>query len=75
MEIHTLMEETRWNLLRKSKSYTSLRTKLKITCYSREELPMSERLNAPMQDAPPNCEISQWGEWSDCSSKCDTGSK
>jgi len=40
-----------------------------------EELPMSERLNAPMQDAPPNCEISQWGEWSDCSSKCDTGSK
>ena len=36
---------------------------------------MSERLNAPMQDAPPSCEISQWGEWSDCSSKCDTGSK
>ena len=28
-----------------------------------------------MQDAAPNCEVSPWGDWSDCSSKCDSGSR
>ena len=52
-----------------------------------EELPVSQSLNAPMQDqandddllslggTDPNCELSQWGDWSDCSSPCDSGSR
>lgn len=39
-----------------------------------EELPKSERLNAPLSDAP-SCDVSPWGDWSDCSSRCDSGSR
>jgi len=41
-----------------------------------EELPQSQKLNAPLlRDAAAQCEVSQWGDWSDCSSKCDSGSR
>lgn len=48
-----------------------------------EELPMSQGLNSPMQDQAENnpfdlsnsCELSTWGDWSDCSSPCDSGSR
>ena len=39
-----------------------------------EAVPMPERLNAPIVDEP-SCDVSNWGEWSDCSSKCDSGSR
>lgn len=38
--------------------------------------PVSARLNGlPLSDASPNCDVSLWGDWSDCSSKCDRGSR
>ena len=38
-----------------------------------ERVPLPERLNAPSDE--PSCEVSNWGDWSDCSSKCDSGSR
>ena len=47
-----------------------------------QNLPQSQRLNAPMRDQGGsnqggnfNCDVSEWGVWSDCSSKCDYGSR
>ena len=52
-----------------------LKINITLILFYREQLPQSERLNAPIQIGSPNCDVSQWGEWSECSSKCDSGSK
>lgn len=41
------------------------------------EAPRSAKLNAPVNSntSTPKCEVSLWGDWSDCSSKCDSGSR